>query len=288
VSVRCAIPGLAALTSLLLAAARPSTAPAPPPKPLNPDSLLLAESFDDADLLKRGWYDGDRFRIVPAAFSGKGCAEYEWLARGSGAVGTGPVRRLFEPTDEVFVRFYLRLSKNFAWTRKGFHPHLVNILTTENDKFAGPAATRLTLYVEPCDGKLRLAAQDIQNKDTPHGLTQGPLKGGYNGTFFDSKDALFTDDQWHCIEAQFKLNTLSADDGVRKQTANPDGVVRGWFDGRLVVERTDVLLRSPDYPKMKFNQLLIAPYFGPGLLPQPQKLWIDEMAVGRERVGPAR
>jgi hypothetical protein len=73
---------------------------------------------------------------------------------------------------------------------------------------------------------------------------------------------------------------------VKKQAANRDGVVRGWFDGRLVIERTDVILRSPDYPKMKFNQLLIAPYFGPGLLPQPQKLWIDELAVGRERVAP--
>jgi hypothetical protein len=170
----------------------------------------------------------------------------------------------------------------------------VNILTTENDKFAGPAATHLTLYVEPCDGKLRLAAQDIQNKDAPHGLTQGPLKGGYNATLYDSKDPVFTDDEWHCIEAQFKLNTLTGDEGMRgregegvkRQTANRDGVVRGWFDGRLVIDRTDVILRSPDYPKMKFNQLLIAPYFGPGLLPQPQKLWIDELAVGRERVGP--
>jgi hypothetical protein len=119
VFLRFSIAGLVVLTSLLLAAAQPSTAPAP--KPPNPDSLLLAESFDDADLLKRGWYDGDRFRIVPAARLGKGCAEYEWLARGSGAVGTAPVRRLFDPTGEIFVRFYLRLSKNFGWTRKGFH-----------------------------------------------------------------------------------------------------------------------------------------------------------------------
>jgi hypothetical protein len=74
-SFRSTIATLTALLAPLLSAARPTSAPAP--KPAHTHSLLLAESFDDADLLKRGWYDGDRFRIVPAAFSGKGCAEYE-------------------------------------------------------------------------------------------------------------------------------------------------------------------------------------------------------------------
>ena len=36
---------------------------------------------------------------------------------------------------------------------------------------------------------------------------------------------------------------------------------------------------------MKFNQFLMAPYFGPGLLPHAQKLWIDELAVGTKRIG---
>jgi hypothetical protein len=47
-----------------------------------------------------------------------------------------------------------------------------------------------------------------------------------------------------------------------------------------------VILRSTDFPKMKFNQFLMAPYFGPGLLPHAQKLWIDELAVGTRRIGP--
>src|SRR5262249_36483917 len=45
-----------------------------------------------------------------------------------------------------------------------------------------------------------------------------------------------------------------------------------------------VILRSVDFPRMKFNQLLVAPYFGPGLLPHEQTLWIDELAVGTERL----
>jgi hypothetical protein len=30
----------------------------------------------------------------------------------------------------------------------------------------------------------------------------------------------------------------------------------------------------------------MAPYFGPGLLPHAQKLWIDEMVLSTRRIGP--
>ena len=93
---------------------------------------------------------------------------------------------------------------------------------------------------------------------------------------------LFKDDQWHCVEAYFKLNTLD----LQRDRPNQAGLVRGWFDGKLIVEQTDVVLRSTNFPKMKSNQFLMAPYFGPGLLPHAQKLWIDELAVGTKRIGP--
>jgi hypothetical protein len=95
---------------------------------------------------------------------------------------------------------------------------------------------------------------------------------------------LFVDDQWHCVEAMFRLNSL--DPAANKP--NADGIVRGWFDGKLVVDRNDVILRSTDFPNMKFNQFLLTPYFGPGLLPGEQTLWIDELAVGTERIGPIK
>ena len=110
------------------------------------------------------------------------------------------------------------------------------------------------------------------------------MRGGYNGRFYDSKDVLFTDDRWHCVEAMFKLNSLD----LERDRPNADGVVRGWFDGKLVVDRADVILRSTDFPTMKFNQFLLTPYFGPGLLPHEQTLWIDELAVGTKQQPPVR
>jgi hypothetical protein len=245
--------------------------------------VLFHEGFEDARLQARGWYDGSRFAIsAQGAFAGRGCIAYHWKPGTTSPDNSSAMRHLFEPTDTVYLRFYLKLSTGWGWTGRAYHPHFLHFLTTENDKYHGPASSHLTVYVEPWNGKLRLAAQDIQNKDQPHGLTQGPLRGGYNGKFYDSSEVLFNDDKWHCVEALFKLNSLD----LKEDRPNADGIVRAWFDNRLVVERTDVILRSTDFPRMKFNQFLLAPYFGPGLLPHEQTLWVDELAVGTERLGP--
>jgi hypothetical protein len=247
-------------------------------------SAFFHESFEDARLSQRGWYDGNQFAIATnAAHAGIGCIEFRWTDGGTTPASSRGMRRTFGPTEAVHLRFHLRLSKGWGWTGRGYHPHLIQFLTTENGPYHGPAASHLTVYVEPWEGRLRLAAQDIQNKDRPHGLTQGPLRGGFNGQMFASAEKLFTDDQWHCIEAMFQLNTLD----LTADQPNADGIVRAWFDGKIVVDRTNVVLRSTDFPKMKFNQFLLLPYFAPGLLPHAQTLWIDELAVGSQRLAPA-
>lgn len=241
-------------------------------------SILFSESFDDDALSSRGWYDERNIVIAGDAQSGKACIEYAWNSKLESSASSA-IRHLFDPHEEVYIRFYLKLSEGWGWTNRNYHPHLTHFMTTENSEYHGPAASHLTLYVEPVNGKLRLAATDIQNKDMPHGLTQGELKGGYNGKFYDSKEVLFKDHEWHCIEAYFKLNSLD----MVNDRPNPDGIVRGWFDHELVIDHSDVVLRSTDFPEMKIKQFLMAPYFGPGLLPHAQKLWIDELLVGNRK-----
>ena len=247
------------------------------------DGILFRESFDDADLLKRGWYDGSKFKIVAEnAYAGTGCIEYRWKEKTTSPFTSSGIRHLHAPTDEVHLRYYIRLSKGWGWSGRSYHPHMTHFLTTENPKYHGPARSHLTLYIEPVNGKLRLGATDMQNVNKPHGLTQGPLRGGYNGKLYDSKEVVFNDDKWHCVEAMFKLNSLD----MKNDKPNADGVIRGWFDGKQVVEHTDIIFRTTDFPRMKWNQFLLTPYFGPGLLPHAQALWIDELVVGRKRIGP--
>lgn len=238
-------------------------------------SILFQEGFEDGQLNERGWYDGERFKIAGGAYSGQGCLEFHWRAGTTVPDSSAGIRHLFEPTDTVYLRFHIKLSKGWGWTGRPYHPHLMHFMTTENDKWHGPASSHLTTYIEPQNGKLRLATQDIQNQDAPHGLTQGPLRGGYNGKFYDSKQVLFDDADWHCVEVLYKLNSLD----TNADRANADGVARAWFDGELVVDRSDLIFRSPDFPNMKFNQFLLTPYFGDGLLPHQQTLWIDELVV---------
>src|SRR4029453_7576322 len=130
----------------------------------DPSALLFTEKFDDAKLESRGWYDLTAARIAGGAKAGKGCIEYEWVDGKPNTQGSLPMRRLFEPTDRVYLRYYLKLSKGWGWSGRNYHPHLSHFMTTENGRWDAPAARHLTTYTAPVGGRLRLALQDIQHK----------------------------------------------------------------------------------------------------------------------------
>src|SRR5262245_61879585 len=74
-------------------------------------AVLFTEAFDDPQLLKRQWYDGSRFTISKKhPFAGNGCLEYAWKADSTNPASSSGVRRLFQPTDTVYLRCYLKLS----------------------------------------------------------------------------------------------------------------------------------------------------------------------------------
>ena len=266
------------LLALVACAQEPPAQEPPPPKPPQP---FWSDSFEDADLHGRGWYDGREWHLSDIAREGEHSLEFSWLA-GTMNSQTHGGRRPVPETEQVYVRFCLRLSDNWRWSPRPYHPHLAHFMTTEDTKWQGPAFSRLTLYIEPVGGRLRLATQDRANQTAPHGLTQGPLRGGYNGQEFDSEEVLFEPGRWYLVEALFRLNTVDEAAG----TWASDGLVQGWVDGELVIDRDDVIFRSVDYPTMKFNQFLLTPYFGEGLLPHPQTLWIDNLLVAGERIEP--
>jgi hypothetical protein len=77
---------------------------------------------------------------------------------------------------------------------------------------------------------------------------------------------------WHHVEVHFKLNTIQ--NGIGQL----DGSAQYWFDGTLVIDRQNVLLRTGAHPTMKFNQFLLAPYIGDGS-PVAQTMWLDDLVV---------
>src|SRR5262245_49058610 len=108
-----------------------ATAQAPADK-----SILFTESFDDAQLIKRGFYDGDKFAISDQKpFAGKGCIEYKWKAGGTNPSNSSGMRRIFEPTESVYLKYHIRVSKNWGWSGRNYHPHLTHFMTTENGQW---------------------------------------------------------------------------------------------------------------------------------------------------------
>jgi hypothetical protein len=68
-----------------------------------PSSILLAESFDDGDLLTRDWYDGSRFKIVSdGAFAGEGCIEYRWKEKSTSSHTSSGARHPINATEELY------------------------------------------------------------------------------------------------------------------------------------------------------------------------------------------
>ena len=77
----------------------------------------------------------------------------------------------------------------------------------------------------------------------------------------------------------FKLNSRD----VARDKPNHVEELLGWVDERVLLERSDVVVRSTDFPKMQFNQFMMLPYFHDGV-PHDQTLWIDELALGAKRI----
>jgi hypothetical protein len=116
----------------------------------------------------------------------------------------------------------------------------------------------------------------------------------------------FSADKWYCIETETKVNTvMAASPGFL-----PDGIVRVWIDGRLVLERTGMVMRSlplrggagagvvnppysPDYVmpvrELGISALWFNWYHG-GLTRTsvPRTQFITGLAYGTEYIGPMK
>ncbi len=55
-------------------------------------------------------------------------------------------------------------------------------------------------------------------------------------------------------------------------------------DAQLIIDRSDVLMRTAQHPDMNFSQFIIAPFLGDGS-PVDQTFWIDNSIVATGRIG---
>lgn len=285
-------------------------------QPLRGNDIFFEELFEDTNFSDRGWYDNTAMILSEKEFipGGKSSLEFHFNKGAKTPVSGPAIRHKFPETESVYVRFYVKYSKNWEGSNKPYHPHEIYLLTNEDGEWVGPAYTHLTAYIEQNEGQPLLTIQDGKNIDQKKinmdlsGKTENRAVAGCNGNtdgtgktqcyrvgrvYFNGKTwradrIYFTDvpgnsykNNWHLIEAFFKLNTILDGKGIT------DGVVKYWFDGDLLISHENILLRTGVHPKMMFNQLLIAPYIGDGS-PVEQTMWIDNLTVSSNRSISAR
>jgi uncharacterized protein YjdB len=269
-------------------------------------TILFSEGFEDTDFASRGWYDDTGLSITSAeVHSGTYALEVHFNQGATGPTYGIATRHLFSETGAVYLSYWVKYSSNWAGSGVSFHPHEFHFVTNEDDAWVGLAYTYLTAYVEhnyQQGGIPVLAIQDGKNVDTGNigvdltGVTEERAAAGCNGNtdgyptdcyaaggglYLNGKPWLadqpyFVDDAWHFVEAYFALNSIQGGIGAT------DGVVRYWFDGALVIDHQDVLLRTGVHQSMAFNQLIIAPRIGVGS-PVDQTMWVDDLTVATGR-----
>lgn len=282
------------------------------PEVLFGQTVLFQENFNDTNFSSRGWYDlqGSGGTISTAEHAPGSTASFEchFLQSGTKCSGGSPMRHAFTASSQVYISYWIKHGSNWIGSGTTYHPHLIYLLTNMNAAYSGLAYTYLTAYVEENQGYPVLSFQDGQNIDeTKIGVdlttvTENRAVAGcngaqpnigqpesdcflsgtvhWNGLIWKGATASFFDQNqktnWHFIETYFQLNTIS--NGI----GQPNGIVKHWYDGQLIIDHSNVIIRTGKNPSMQFNQFILTPYIGPGS-PADQTIWYDELFIATSR-----
>ena len=87
--------------------------------PVSAQSFLLEETFEDNNVAARGWYDfSGTPDIVYDTDKGSNVLEFNFTKAGSTTPRTKILRKLFEETDTVYVKYSVKYSNNWQWPLK--------------------------------------------------------------------------------------------------------------------------------------------------------------------------
>ncbi|HSL21162.1 MAG TPA: hypothetical protein VK886_06470 [Vicinamibacterales bacterium] len=277
-------------------------------------SIFLREGFEDGSFAARGWYDSTGGTLSQTTkFAGAASFECRFATGASGCAGGHPGRLKFPATESVYIAYYIRHSPSWVGSGRRYHPHLFLFLTNLDGDYAGPAYTHLTAYVENNylgGGTASFIIQDGRNIDESRvgqnlvGVTENRAVAGcngdsdgygdgecspagsvhWNGKVWQAGTGLFDSTMgsptykgvWHLIEAYFALNSISGGIGQK------DGTIRYWYDGRLILERTNIVIRTGARSTQRLTQLNLMPYIGDGS-PADQTMWIDNLMIASAR-----
>lgn len=267
--------------------------------------LLFYEPCEDTSFAARGWYDNAAEQVVSATEyqtaegSSTGSCEFYYETGGTTPYAGTPMRRLFTPSDELYISYYVKYSSNWVGSQHAYHPHEFFLMSVADGDWGSPNYTFLQAKIEQNALKPRVIFRDDKRINESSGIpfdlvstTEdravngcNGLQGGgvisdcyqanskwYNGKDFLHTTPVLTAGSWHKVEVHLKMNTTGA------TTTNADGVVEYWVDGAKILDYSNAVFVTSDYDGNLFNQFGIAPYIGDGS-PIDQTFWVDDLRV---------
>ncbi len=102
-----------------------------------------------------------------------------------------------------------------------------------------------------------------------------PRKYGENMPWDIEDRGSLKKNRWYCVETYVKLNT----------PGESDGILRGWVDGYLAMEETNIMFRTT--PALKIEEFWVDIYYGGHSAPSDMHLYIDNLALSTRRIGTA-
>jgi YVTN family beta-propeller protein len=184
-------------------------------------------------------------------------------------------RRGSEP-EEIYFRYYLKFDADWKHATSG-------------GKLPGISGTygRAGWGGRPVNGRDGWSARGLYETRSGGDSTaigfycyHADMRGRYGDNWrFEPRLA---HGRWYCIEQYCRLNTPGRDGG-RGQN---DGILRGWIDGKLAFEKTDIRFR--DAEALKIEEVWCNVYHG-GATPVPEEdihLYLDNLVIARQPIAP--
>ena len=186
--------------------------------------------------------------------------------------------KLGNEPEEIYFRYYLRLGNDW-------NP------TTEGGKLPGISGTygRAGWGGRTSDGtngwSMRGSFLRLPTQGNPYHARTPIGTYAYHADTEDfwgdmwvwslGQNGLLERNRWYCIEQYVKINV----------PGKKDAVMRAWIDGRLALNRTGFRVRT--VPSLKIEEIWMNVYYG-GTAPSPQDqhLFIDNVVIARQYIGP--
>jgi len=285
---------------------------------IHAQNILIFEDFETGDFEAKGWYDGFPDQRTTAEFkngahsyeghfaqgatsSGAGRHLFEatdkvyisyWVKYSSNYIGSGVGYHphewniltdkdwIYQGPADTYLTTYIEQNAGrpilALQDSKNVDPNCIllnnNSIVGCNGDFDSYTFSE-DRSVCSCNGLIG----DVDRRDCF--VSSGSTHGYYSSRawaadsiYFRNTPGPYFKNDWHKIEAYFEMNTIEQGVGI------PNGKIRYWYDGQVLIASDSILMRTAANADMKFNQLFYGGYIGVGS-PIEQSWWVDDLVI---------